>query len=188
MFLAHCSPNVDPFLQLVVQISVVNALHHGEALNSPSWYLLLTAYTGTTPTQPFSFYILGFNPTLANCHACNCSNYFAALLCWYTWVVLWPRKSPFSSRNQMSSPSLPLPWLLFTFCGPEPAWSLPHDRTHHRNCGCFFPEVLKSSLDGQIKGSRHQVLAMHRGLDPDSALALTRSCWTQWELICKMTG
>lgn len=72
IFSAHQSPNVDPFLQLVVQFCVVNAPHHGEELYSPSWCFFITT---NTRHKPHIFLLLlhaGFNPIPAKHHACNC--------------------------------------------------------------------------------------------------------------------
>lgn len=49
IFSAHQSPNVDPFLQLVVQFCVVNAPHHGEELNSPYCCFPITTNTRHKP-------------------------------------------------------------------------------------------------------------------------------------------
>lgn len=49
IFSAHQSPNVDPFLQLVVQFCVVNAPYHGKELNSPYWCFSITTSTRHKP-------------------------------------------------------------------------------------------------------------------------------------------
>lgn len=66
IFSAHQSPNVDPFLQLVVQFCVLEAPHHGG--NSAH---LPGAFFPANPTFSFSC-VLGFNPTPAKHHACKC--------------------------------------------------------------------------------------------------------------------
>lgn len=149
----------------------------GQAFQSPSWFLLLTASTGTTPTWHSSFSRLGLDPAAANHPAGKC--------CHYSVDTHGSPHGPwyhFSSRTKCP----PYPSLCFGSFSPSVAWC------QHDPCPTteLTPGTVVQNLCsmGRLKEAAIDSWQRSRGLEPDSAPALPRCRWTQWELIRKMTG